>query len=371
MYSTLAIGATIACSLWASATDLRSRKIRNVCSVGLLCAGVAFQLIFWLQGDTSGSYVVIVVAGGGALAYLTHVLRLTAPGDAKLFWAASVALPPSLFSSPRGYEFPLMVLATNVFVLYFFILVGAALIRTTGSEKARAFRAALVPRSIAGNVSRIFGFIGLATLVGAGIAALKQAVSLPVGPVFQFLLTMTAFAILSRVAERHNRPALVPILGISVFCASFIVAGFAVPQSVAASLPVFVGVYVVAFGIVRPLALYLASALTIRSMPIEALEVGMIPAESIRRYGSFAGDYYARATAHDPPSPANAFVIQDGKPMASEPVERMKSLHAQGELDALDGDVRVHRTIPFAPFIAVGVVATILLKGPIHQLFVR
>jgi hypothetical protein len=39
-----------------------------------------------------------------------------------------------------------------------------------------------------------------------------------------------------------------------------------------------------------------------------------------------------------------------------------------GELDQLQGRLRIQKTIPFAPFIGVGVFLTIIVKGPLHAL---
>ncbi|MCD6507146.1 prepilin peptidase, partial [Candidatus Poribacteria bacterium] len=98
------------CCLYASITDLKERRIRNFCSLGLLYCGFILQVIFWLQGWIPLFYLISVTLGGAVLAYLSYIFNFFAPGDAKLFWAVCVALPPLLFKSPKGYMFAPIVL---------------------------------------------------------------------------------------------------------------------------------------------------------------------------------------------------------------------------------------------------------------------
>ncbi len=212
MYPFLAASLTLGCCLYASLTDLRKRKIKNLCSFGLLYCGLILQVIFWIQGQIPFSYLLTVTVGGGALAYLSYLTHFFAPGDAKLFWATCVALPPAFFDSPNGYVFAPLVLGINTFVPYLVGLLLYALFKTNRREKWGALQTVVAPKAILTNLFSLLGFIGIGTLVWVMVEAVGSKFSLPLGPVVRFLLALGVYQGISFWAQTRRLEAVVPLL---------------------------------------------------------------------------------------------------------------------------------------------------------------
>ena len=54
---------------YASWTDLKTQKIRNICSLGLLYAGTLSQLMAWFLGTTTPLYILGLFFGSGLIAF--------------------------------------------------------------------------------------------------------------------------------------------------------------------------------------------------------------------------------------------------------------------------------------------------------------
>lgn len=369
MYASLAVVITLGCCCYASVTDLRERKIRNIASWGLLYAGVTLQTIFWILGEIPVSYLATVLLGGGALAFLAHLLHFAAPGDAKLFWAATVALPASLFQSPQGYLFPPLVLAINTFVPYLVGLLLFAFLRTDRRVKLQAIRSAMAPKAILTNLFNLSGFIGVGILVSFVTSKTATYLSITVGPVVNFLLILLAYQLAASWAKARRLDAVVPLMGVSVCVVAFIAQGFFVPEGSRQSLLLLGGIYVGVYSILRPLILLLAEPILIKEVEIAALEVGMIPAEEIRRVGD--EPRYVKVAPTQPMIEDSSVFVRASRPLDTPTVEALREAGRLGRFAEIENRLRVQKTIPFAPFIALGVALTVLAKGPIYALLRR
>ncbi|MDE0015127.1 MAG: hypothetical protein OXU51_02995, partial [Candidatus Poribacteria bacterium] len=54
---------------YASYTDLKTQKIRNFCSLGLLYGGTLSQLMAWYLGTTTPLYILALFFGSGLIAF--------------------------------------------------------------------------------------------------------------------------------------------------------------------------------------------------------------------------------------------------------------------------------------------------------------
>jgi len=358
---------TTLCCLYAAVTDVRSRRIKNTVSWGLLYFGVVVQTAFWMQGVVPISYVLVAVMGGGAFAYLAHLTHMAAAGDGKLFWAASVALPPVLFESSQGYLFSPLVLGINTFTSYVLLLLVTALWKTSARAKLTALGSALAPKAVASTVFGLLGFVGVGMLASAGVEAAASAVSFSVGPVMRFLVALTVYLSISAWAERRNLAPLVPILGASVFGSAMIYTGFTLPGALMASLPSFAIIYVGVYAILRPLVLFLAEPLTTRTVAVADLAEGDIPAETIVRETGVDGTWYFKGPSGTSWS-EETVVAAAGRPLTDEETDQLRELDRDGDFDSFAGQLLTQRTIPFAPFIALGVVLTVLARGTFYEL---
>ena len=109
--------------LYGSYTDLQSGRIPNVCSFGLIYAGVIAQLLFVINGSTSITAAGTTIFVGGVLFFVLYWFGFWAAGDAKLCWGVSMMLPLSFFQDTKmGINFPPAVLLINISIIYFFSL---------------------------------------------------------------------------------------------------------------------------------------------------------------------------------------------------------------------------------------------------------
>ncbi|MCD6505926.1 hypothetical protein J7M22_04795, partial [Candidatus Poribacteria bacterium] len=290
------------CCLYASITDLKERRIRNFCSLGLLYCGFILQVIFWLQGWIPFSYLISVTLGGAVLAYLSYIFNFFAPGDAKLFWAVCVALPPLLFKSPKGYMFAPIVLGVNVFIPYLVVLFIYALFKTDREERLRVIRTVTSPKAILTRLFGLFGFVGvgIAVSVIVEIIALKLRLSIAPGSFVRFLLAIGVYQAIIFWARSKGVEILVPLLGTLAYLVIFIYMGFSVPRGVQHLLFILIGIYVGIYALLRPLILSLINS------ALAEEKAGMVPA-----------------------------------------------------------------TIAFAPFITLGVLLTVICRGPIYSFLLR
>ena len=115
---------------YASYTDIKTQKIRNFCSLGLLYAGVLSQLMAWYLGTTTPFYILGLFFGSGLIAFSLYWFGVFSPGDSKFFWGLCLMFPLSLFRNLSGaLSFPPLVLALNIIVPYSIGILGYLLFK--------------------------------------------------------------------------------------------------------------------------------------------------------------------------------------------------------------------------------------------------
>ncbi|MEW6752138.1 MAG: A24 family peptidase [Candidatus Latescibacterota bacterium] len=85
---------------YCSYTDLRSHVVPNRCTYGLLAVGLAGQIALVALGSTDVAAVAARLVVGLVVAGALYGDGIWGPGDAKLYWAMVVALPPVVLGRP-------------------------------------------------------------------------------------------------------------------------------------------------------------------------------------------------------------------------------------------------------------------------------
>ena len=115
---------------YACYTDLKTQKIRNICSFGLLYAGILSQLMAWYLGATTPLYILGLFFGSGIAAFAFYWFGIFSPGDSKLFWGLCLIFPSPLFRTLSGtLSFPPLILALNIIIPYAIGVLGYLLFR--------------------------------------------------------------------------------------------------------------------------------------------------------------------------------------------------------------------------------------------------
>ncbi len=99
------LSAVLTVGLYTSYTDLKIRRVPNRYTFALLAIGLAGQLTMILLDVTTLSRVVALLLTALVMAFGLTLFGFWSPGDAKLYWAAALALPPTLCPAPgiRGH----------------------------------------------------------------------------------------------------------------------------------------------------------------------------------------------------------------------------------------------------------------------------
>ena len=94
------LASLLAVGFYTSYTDLKARWVPNRYTLTLLGIGLVGQTVMIALDVTTFGRVAALLGIGLAIAVGLTRFRFWAMGDAKLFWAAVAALPPSLCPSP-------------------------------------------------------------------------------------------------------------------------------------------------------------------------------------------------------------------------------------------------------------------------------
>lgn len=354
---------------YASYTDVKTQKIPNFCSLGLVYVGTLSQLMTWYLGKTTPLSILWLFFSGGFIAFALYWFGVFSPGDSKLFWGLSLIFPSALFSSLSGVlSFPPLILVLNIIAPYSIGILGYLL-----------FKFALMPNKLnligyffktifqkATLLEKLFSLL-LFTGIGAGITYVFQRFGWEPDRFFSFVLVLVTLIFLQKLLSP------VPKTPVYYGVVSFVCIWLSVQTmpSIAAflsSLAFLSGLYFLFFVVVKQLVLGLASITLNHAVDVSGLEVGMIPAEQIVRVKQPDGTVsYERqpvdfSSGHDDatlisPNPAG---------LTSDEIVQLQNLAKEGALAAFGNRVNIQPSIRFAPVIFVGTLLTVLCQGPFY-----
>jgi len=354
---------------YASWTDLKTQKIRNVCSLGLLYGGTLSQLMAWYLGTTTPLYILGLFFGSGLIAFGFYWFGIFSPGDSKLFWGLCLIFPLSLFRNLSGsLSFPPLGLALNIVIPYSIGLLGYLLYKFALMPNKLALLRGFVTSNFqgAGLLEKLFNllfFIGIATALTSVLELLGWQLDRFAG----LLLVLAAFALVQKLLSPIPKtPVYYAVVGFA--CVWFSVRS-------APSIPVFLsgfafflGLYLVVFVIAKQLVLGLASIALDNAVDVKGLRVGMIPAEQIIRVPQLDGSvrYEKKQVAFSSGQDNNVIVSPDPAGLDAEEIAHLQDLAAAGALVEFENQIKIQPSIRFAPVISIGALLTVLCQGPFY-----
>lgn len=354
---------------YASYTDLKTQKIRNFCSFGLLYVGALSQLIAWYLGTTTPLYILGLFFGGGLIAFAFYWFGIFSPGDSKLFWGLCLIFPLSLFRSLSGaLSFPPVILALNIIVPYSIGILGYLLFKfALMPNKLNLFRyffkSYFQKDTLLEKLFSLLMFIG----IGSGLTYLFQHFEWEPDRLLHLLLVLVAFTLIQKsLSPLPKTPIYYIIVGFtSVWLAlqatpsiSVFLSGFAF----------FLGLYLVVFVIAKQLILSLASITLDNAVDVSGLEVGMIPAEQIVRVEQPDGTvhYEKKQVDFSSGQKDNIVISPDPVGLTAEEIFQLQNLAAEGAFAEFGNQINVQPSIRFAPVISFGALLTVLCQGPFY-----
>ncbi len=354
---------------YASYTDLKTQKIRNFCSLGLLYVGTLSQLMAWYLGTTTPLYILGLFFGGGLIAFAFYWFGIFSPGDSKLFWGLCLIFPLSLFRNLSGaLSFPPVILALNIIVPYSigilcYLLFKFALMPNKLNLFRYFFKSYFQKDTLLEKLFSLLMFIG----IGSGLTYLLQHLEWEPDRLLHLLLVLVVFTLIQKLLSPVPKtPAYYIIIGFtSVWLAlqatpsvSVFLSGFAF----------FLGLYLVVFVIAKQLILSLASITLDNAVDVSGLEVGMIPAEQIVRVEQPDGTvhYEKKQVDFSSGQKDNIVISPDPVGLTAEEIFQLQNLAAEGAFAEFGNQINVQPSIRFAPVISFGALLTVLCQGPFY-----
>ena len=354
---------------YASYTDLKTQKIRNFCSLGLLYVGTLSQLMAWYLGTTTPLYILGLFFGGGLIAFAFYWFGIFSPGDSKLFWGLCLIFPLSLFRALSGaLSFPPLILALNIIVPYSIGILGYLLFKfVLMPNKLDLFRyfftSYFQKDTLLEKLFSLLVFIG----IGSGLTYLLQRFEWQPDRLMHLILVLVAFTLIQKLlSPLPKTPVYYAVVG-------FVCVWLALQAT--PSVPVFLsgfafflGLYLVVFVIAKQLVLSLASVTLDNTVDVYGLQVGMIPAEQIIRVEQPDGTvrYEKRQVDFSSGQDANIVISPDPIGLTTEEISELHNLAAEGALAEFGNQINVQPSIRFAPVITVGALLTVFCQGPFY-----
>lgn len=353
---------------YACYTDLKIQKIRNICSFGLLYAGMLSQLMAWHLGTTTPLYILGLFFGSGIAAFAFYWFGIFSPGDSKLFWGLCLIFPPPLFRLLSGtLSFPPLILALNIVIPYTMGVLGYLLFKFLfGRNKLEILRNSLTANLKKEILSKkIFNFL-LLIGIGSTITYISKLFAWEISRFLQVSLILTAFISLQKLLScLPKKPIYYTIIGFACIWISL---------KASASLTVFIyglafflTLYIVIFIIAKQLVLGMVTTLD-RNIDIENLKVGMIPAEQIVQttYQDGVIRYEKQQAAFSSGITGNIIISPSATGLSKEKIKELKNLSDQGVFAKFENKIKIQPDICFAPVISIGALLTILCQGPFY-----
>lgn len=354
---------------YASYTDLKTQKIRNFCSLGLLYVGTLSQLMAWYLGTTTPLYILGLFLGGGLIAFGLYWFGIFSPGDSKLFWGLCLIFPLSLFRDLSGaLSFPPLILALNIIVPYSIGVLGYLLFKFIFMRN----KLDLLRHFLKSNFQKkelLEKFFSLLVLIGIGsvFTYLLQHFGWELDRFLTLIFVLVAFTLIQKLLS------LLPKTPVSYAVISFIAVWLTVQATPSVSmllsgLAFFLGLYIVVFVIAKQLVLSLASITLDTAVDVSGLQVGMIPAEQIVRVEHPDGTvrYEKKQVVLSSGQEDSIVISPDPSGLTTEEINQLQNLAAAGAFAEFGNQINVQPSIRFAPVISIGALLTILCQGPFY-----
>ena len=354
---------------YASYTDLKTQKIRNFCSLGLLYVGTLSQLMAWYLGTTTPLYILGLFFGSGLIAFAFYWFGIFSPGDSKLFWGLCLIFPLSLFRNLSGaLSFPPLILTLNIIVPYSIGLLGYLLYKfvllRNKLDLFRYFFKSNFQKAML--LEKLFGlllFIG----IGSALTYLLQRVGREPDRLLHLILVLVAFTLIQKLLS------LLPKTPVYYAVISFVCVWLAVQATPSMSVflsgfAFFLGLYLIVFVIAKQLVLSLASIALDKAVDVNGLQVGMIPAEQVVRVEQPDGiaRYEKKQVGFSSGQDDNIVISPDPSGLTTEEIAQLQDLAATGALAEFGNRINVQPSIRFAPVISIGALLTVLCEGPFY-----
>ena len=376
-YQNLFIGLLLLFCLYATYTDLRERKIKNFCAYGAIYGGILSQVISVLSGSSSLLGSLSTLLGGFFIVLALYWFGIFSAGDAKLVWGAALLMPVGLFTQADAFaQYTPTALIINIFVPYCLILVAYLIIKTNTQQKWEAFAVIFAQEDFRKQgfemIFRLIFLLGLQQLVTVTLSLAGFGVEL--GFWYQLWLVLVLFFTLNHYIAKYGLQRIRNIVVCVVLIELMVVTTpWALEAWATAYLPLLkiYFVYIAIFFFGRQFIQNLDTMVLDREVDISDLREGMVPAEQIVKTEDEDGEVVYSKQGFALPNVLNTNIVLGTLPgsVSEEKAAELKQLAAEGRFEDFDNTIRIQRSLRFAPVICLGVLLTLLCRGPFFTFF--
>ena len=361
------LAAIILIGLFTSYEDIKEGKIRNkyiiLALIYTLLAYVFIITIYYFGGVPIRAEYFIEFIINGVIALLVGFLlwysRVWTAGDGKLFFAYSLLVPLSAYSFGYIKYFPSLVILINTFLPIFIFLFVGLLLKTTRQQKVDSAKKILSLNNIISLIISLFVFSWVTNLFPlAGIPKNYFTVI-----IFLFIITL--------FFERILHFGQIKIYALFFILRLIFDKGVYSLDFLAYFLKLS-GLFV----IIRYFIIELGHEMFSKKFRIEELKPKMILAENIYKEGgrykkekqiiiSFKSSMKSLLKAE------KREYLTDFSPegLKEEDIDIIRKLKSEKKLDF--SEIKIQQSMPFAPFMFLGVVLTIFFKGNVVNFFIQ
>ncbi len=335
--------------IWTSYTDIKNGKIKNLTVFLILIFGLGINL--YLGTDILrmllNSLISLIIA------YLLWDFDFWSPGDAKLFFAFTFLFPIKIYELGIISYFPSYVILINTFVPVAVFSIFYSIIKLKPRFLKEKINESFSPSSISSIVVFIVGFSALFQVINI-------LFDVNINRIFQIILMLVIAESLNKFKKLYFN-----IFSILIIILSIIISPFSI-----LSIDFLINLLYtfLLFQILRLLLVNLDEFLLKKEVHIENLKPGMILGEHIiKRDGEYVKYNRPIVTYFDfIRTVRKKFSAKFTGKLSEEDVNKIQSLRKKDKLKF--DKIKISKTIPFAPFIFIGMVLTYLLRGSISTI---
>ncbi|MCY3720911.1 MAG: hypothetical protein OXG97_01670 [Candidatus Poribacteria bacterium] len=360
LLATIAVGFC----LWATYTDMRTGKIKNACSIGLLYAGVISQVMFLLLEKTIISASLSVFIIGGIIAFGSYWLGILAPGDAKLYWGIVMILPPSVWGrNLSAFPNPALIILVNMFRVYLVYSLIHTGIKYFTLHKTFALPRALPVKEfiqqLPENLLSLLRFLAILLCVEFFAYQSRSQFTF-----FHLMLAILLSYGLDRGTKKFQIKAYISYPVYFIPAVVILVLQPFLLQVYWKKFLLFAAIYHLVLPLMSAYMLNWDMSCLSTFVPIEQLQPGMIPAEKIIASETAEGTTYRTEPAVISESfDKNVLVSPTPAGLSDEAVQELKELAKSGRFEDFGGTLAIQHSVHFAPIILTGTLLTIVCGG--------
>lgn len=355
--------------LATSYTDLKYGKIRNRHLLIAMIYGLAVHVIYFYTKyinaslsmpeliETGTNFMIAVI-----VAYMLYHTAIWTAGDAKLFMIYALLVPIQIYERGHVPFFPAIAVLINTFVPFFVFYFIRLIVFAQKKRKLGALKNSLNPKRILALALSIFALMWpiriLSGLLGAYNPLLAQLFSnffIVVLVLFLLMSILEKMLLLNFIKMTIVTAVLRLLLDRSIYTMVF--------------LRQFI-IIIISFVIVRFFILQLTHSIYVKHVDIHLLRKGMVPAERVFKrkdtYRKAPLLFFSLFSYMKQPSEDDIFDIRP-EGLSDKDCRRLRKLKRENKITF--DHLKVHQVLPFAVFLFIGVMVTIIAKGNIFALF--